>query len=77
MLRRQQQLLIAACECGYSAPRDSYALVTPVVGDSAALAAAACSLDHASAATVRRVTAMRPSRHLLMTVPRWQPQHAR
>ena len=69
-------MLIGPCKCGYSSPRDSYALVTPAVDDSAALAAATCSLDHAMAATVRRMTAMRSSRHLSMVMLRGQEQHA-
>ena len=68
-----RSMLIAACKGGYSTPRDSYALVTQSnVDGNAAFAAAACSLEHARAATVRRVTATRSSRHLSMAMLRWQ-----
>ena len=70
-------MLIGPCRCGYSALRDSYALVTPSLDGEVALAATACSLDHASAATARRVTAIRSSRHLSMAMLRSQEQHAR
>ena len=69
--------LSAACKCGYSTPRDSYALVTPSLDGNDALAATACSLEHASAATARCVAAMCSSRHLSMAMLRSQQQHAR
>ena len=68
--------LVAAGKCSYSTPRDSYALVAAPVDGNAALATTACSLQHASAATVRRVTAMCSSRHLSMAMLRSQQQHA-
>ena len=68
--------LVTACKCGQSAPRDSYTLVTPSFDGNAAFSPTARSLQHASAATVRRVTAMRSSRHLSMAVLRCQQQPA-
>ena len=69
-------MLIAACKCGHSSPCDSYVLVTPSLDGKSPSAAKACSLEHATVATMRRVTAMRSSHQLPMTVLRWQQQHA-
>ena len=69
-------MLIGPCMCGYSAPCDSYVLVTPSLDGKSPSAAKACSLEHATVATMRRVTAMRSSHQLPMTVLRWQQKHA-
>ena len=69
-------MLIGPCMGSYTAPCDSNVLVRPSLDGNAALAAIACSLGHASAATVRRVTAMRSSHHLSMTMLHRQYQHA-
>ena len=71
MLRWQHNMLTAPFDGGYRGPRDSYTLVTPSLDGDAALAAAACSLDHASAATEGRATAMRSSHHLSMAMLCW------
>ena len=69
-------MLIGPCMGSYITPCDSDVLVRPSLDINAALAAIACSLGHASAATVRRVIAMRSSRHLSMTMLHRQYQHA-
>ena len=76
MLRWSNSMRTRACKCSYSAPRDSYVLVTPSLDGNAAFSATARSLQHASAATVRRATAIRSSRHLSMAMLRCQQQHA-
>ena len=69
-------MLVRACKCGYCAARDSFVLVAPFLDGNATFSATARSLQHASAATVRRMTAMRSSWHLSVVMLRWQQQHA-